>query len=264
MEQRVRSPRYPSISLAEAESLARRLFDGDGMNTVDREVAVEHMGYRSLNGASAQILASLSQYGLVDNTGKGQIKLTPLALDLIIPENAERRADALRQAALTPKLFAELSERFATSIPSESNLRAYLVRQQFQPSALKSVIPAYLATCEYIASEAGQARRMADPSVATSNANARTSDVTAEDGNSAGRVRKVETHAPFEVNVDVKREVFGLEEGEVVMTFPSNMSLESIDEIEAWLSIVTKKLRRIAASAKAAKASTSSDDGIFS
>ncbi|TSJ64173.1 hypothetical protein FO470_02455 [Starkeya sp. 3C] len=264
MEQRVRSPRYPSISLDSAESLIQKLFNGDGMNTVDREVAVEHMGYKSLNGASAQILGSLAQYGLLENMGKGQVRLTSLALDIILPENSDKRAEALRQAAFTPKLFAELAERFATSTPSESNLRAYLVRQQFQPSALKAVTSAYLQTCDYLEHESLSSARATGTALAVSAANSRTAEPT-DEGQMPRPVSKASPVGIGEPMGEGRREVFGLEEGEVVMTLPARLSLDSIDEIEAWLSIVTKKLRRIAMSASSAKPGSSHSSGdIFS
>lgn len=152
MAERVRSPRYPSISLGEAEELARKAYGSDGMNAMDREVAVKHMGYSSLNGASAQALASLKQYGLISEAGKGMVRLTDLALDVIEPQSESAKRDALRQMAFRPDLFAGLRERFPGTVPSESNLRAHLVRQQFTQAAIRNIVPAYLGTCEYVAS----------------------------------------------------------------------------------------------------------------
>ena len=41
-KQRVRSPRYPAVSLPEAERMVNEVFQKDGMNPVDRESAVQH------------------------------------------------------------------------------------------------------------------------------------------------------------------------------------------------------------------------------
>lgn len=231
------------MALDEAEDLVRKLYAGDGMHTVDREVAVGHMGYRSLNGASAQVLASLSQYGLLETAGRGQVRLTSLAIDLIEPQSAEDRAKALAQAAYSPKLFAELKERFPTTIPSEANLRAYLIRQQFQPSALKAVIPAYLRTCEYLSAQNASGSPVAQSQHVSPHHQPR--DV--QHGGmqtSAPSVIPAIRQQP-ETPSGIRREVFGLEEGEVVITLPTRLSAESIEDIEAWLEIVTRKLRRM-------------------
>ena len=150
MSERVRSPRYPAISLSEAEELARKIYKNDSTNAVDREVAVQHMGYSSLNGASATILASLNQYGLTSGAGKGMVKLSEVALDIVEPQSEESRRAALVMAAKTPELFASLEGTFPGPV-SEAALRAHLVRQGFKPAALRQVLPAFLETREYVA-----------------------------------------------------------------------------------------------------------------
>ena len=247
MEQRLRSPRYPSVALDEAEGLARRLFQGDGLHAVDRDVAVGHMGYSSLNGASAQMLSSLTQYALVENAGKSQLRLTSLALDLIEPQSDDDRAKAVQQAAWSPRLFSELRERFPNSTPSEGNLRAHLIRQQFTPSAIKAVIPAYLRTCEYVASIVGfESHGGVGKSGQTSGGAQRPKDTEAMTQHS---IAQLNPPPPPMLATGLRREVFGLEEGEVMITLPARLSAESIEDVEAWLKIITRKLRRVATSA---------------
>ena len=251
MEQRARSPRYPSIPLGEAVDLARRLFAGDGMNAVDREVAAGHIGYSGINGASAQALASLAQYGLTETSGKGQLRLTGLALDIIEPNGDVERAKSLHQAAWTPKLFSDLRERFPNTTPSEANLRAHLIRQHFQTSALKSVIPAYLRTCEYLVEEGVSESHGHTP---TPGVDSQSNQPLRGSPNMESQPHTRQAVAPPPHPVDppqagVRREVFGLEEGgEVVITLPNRrLSTESIEDLDAWMQIVARKLRRMAA-----------------
>lgn len=254
MEQRTRSPRYPSMPLDMAIDLCREMYAGDGMNTVDREVAVEHMGYSSVNGASAQALASLSQYGLIENAGKGQVKLTPLALDIIEPTDANDKARALEQAAWAPKLFSDLREKFPNTTPSEGNLRAHLIRQQFQQSALKFVIPAYRRTCEYVAAERGlESRGQELKRPQRSDDLARLRDAPAPEIQAV--VPMVIDQTPQLPGASwpatgetsgLRREVFGLEEGEVVIILPARLSAESVMDIEEWMGVVIKKIKRMA------------------
>ena len=249
-DQRLRSPRYPSMPLGEAVDQAKKLFKGDGMNAVDREVAAGHIGYSGLNGASAQAIATLIQYGLLEAQGKGQVRLTALALDIIEPQRDGDRAKSLQEAAWTPRLFAELRERFPSTVPSEGNLRAFLIRQQFQASALKSLIPAYLKTCEYLVAEgASESHGQPAKSGPDSRRDQASRGGSSMEGQAYSPLTAVVTPPPSDTpQAGVRREVFGLDEGEVVITLPNRrLSADSMEDLDAWLKIVARKLRRMAA-----------------
>lgn len=235
---RVRSPRYPSLSLQEAERMAKAIFAKDGMNAVDRESAVQHIGYSSLNGASATALASLKQYGLTEDAGKGMLKLTKLTLDLIEPESERSRSDALLAAAFAPDLFASLREKFPEKVPSQSNLRAYLLRQEFTSAAVKSIVPAYLETCDYVTSPE-VSERSGHPEKMVQESNYRTK-MEAPNMTISPQANEFETDAP----PAGRRMVFDTEEGEVMFTYPDNLSGESVQDIEEWFALVAKRLRR--------------------
>jgi len=244
--QRIRSPRYPSSPLQEAVRMARQIYEEDGMNAVDRETAVKHLGYSTMNGASATALASLKQFGLTADAGKGVLRLTDLALDLIEPESEDARREALVLAAYTPDLFASLKERFPEKVPSESNLRAHLVRQNFTPAAVKSIVPAYLATCEYIASvEVSESHGIADDPGAESGETPPSQRPTAMITSEVAAPHPApETQAATPTQSGVRRMVFDTEEGEATFTYPSSLSEESVEDLEEWFALVTKRLRR--------------------
>lgn len=226
------------------------IYNEDGMNAVDRESAVKHIGYSGVNGASATALASLKQFGLVSDAGKGMIRLTSLALDIIEPENEHARAGALREAALNPDLFASLRDRFPEKVPSESNLRAHLVRQGFTSAAIKPIVAAYLGTHEYIAtleeseSYGGRPDKVQESSGGqhvegfSMSPNLLPATVTAP-------VPPVATSAP--TIPGSRRMVFDTQEGEAMFTYPDGLSAESVDDLEAWFALVVKRLRRATA-----------------
>ena len=244
IKQRVRSPRYPSISLPVAESLVKTIFEKDGMNPVDRESAVQHIGYSSLNGASATVLASMKQYGLTTDAGKGMLRVSALALDLIEPQSEQGRSEAIEVAAFTPDLFASLRERFPDSVPSDSNLRAHLLRQEFTSAAVKAVVPAYLATCEYVAStEESERSGRAENSVSESfqDETEESRQMTPNEATAAPKMGSNNTTPLGE-----KRMIFDAVEGEVLFTYPDNLSEESIEDLEEWFALVAKRLRRAA------------------
>lgn len=245
--QRVRSPRYPSIGLKDAVDLAKKIYAKDGMHPLDRESAVQHLGYTSLNGASATVLASLKQYGLTADAGTGMLRLTELALDIIEPTSEDTQRSSLQVAAYSPDLFAALRERFPEKPPSESNLRAHLVRQGFTPAAVKSIIPSYLETHEYITSigEIGKDGAVLEPAAhAASDRQPEGPHLKGNPYAMQGTPQLPATSQTNAVPVGTRRMVFDTEEGEAIFTYPDALSDASIDDLEAWLALVVKRLRR--------------------
>ncbi|MDW3222031.1 MAG: hypothetical protein R8G34_03975 [Paracoccaceae bacterium] len=244
IKQRVRSPRYPSLSLPEAEAAVKKIFDKDGMNPVDRDSAVQHIGYSSLNGASATALASLKQFGLTSDAGKRMLQVTSLALDLIEPESDADRTDALKAAAFNPDLFASLNERFPETIPSENNLRAHLLRQEFTSAAVKVVVPAYLETCEYLSQHDVSERSGRSESAVQESPGISPQEQPAMEQNLATTAPRAPAIQP--VVAGSKRMIFDAIEGEVAFTYPDNLSEDSIEDLEEWFALVVKRLRRAA------------------
>ncbi len=149
---RVHSPGYPNMSLPKAIAAARKIFDADRRNPIDRAVAAKHMGYSGPSGASDKALASLAHYGLTEKTGKGEIKVSQLALDIIHPEKPEHKPRALFEAGFKPQVFKDLKERFGGHV-SEEALRSYLIRENFQNIAINPVMNAYFETCRFLEQE---------------------------------------------------------------------------------------------------------------
>lgn len=223
--------------------MAKKIYENDSTHAIDRESAVKHIGYSTLNGASSTVLASLKQYGLTVDSGKGMLRLTDVALDIVEPESDEAYRLALMVAAQAPDLFASLQERFSGKAPSESTLRAHLVRQGFTATAIKSIVPAYLDTHEFAASlketeshghpstwvqESVQEQRDEGPAVTPN-------------------LPTVIPNAPvsrYLPPVGVRRMVFDTEEGEAMFTYPDDLSEASVDDLEAWFALVVKRLRR--------------------
>ena len=150
MEARQRSPSYPSTPLGEAIEITRKLYQVERTNPVDRAVAAKAMGYSGLTGRSATILSNLIQYGLLEKTGKNEVKVTRRSIDILFPDTESSSRAAMREAALEPELFQRIRERFADGIPSEASLEAFLVRQGFTPVAIPPATRAFRETFLYI------------------------------------------------------------------------------------------------------------------
>ncbi|MGH6955427.1 MAG: hypothetical protein ACREEW_02030 [Caulobacteraceae bacterium] len=147
-----KSPKYPNFSLRTALNQAEKIFKADRRNTIAREVAVKHMGYGGLSGASEKALGTLVQYGLTQNKGKGEIAITQLTVDILHPDGPQQRRESLARAAFSPPLFKALKDRFPDGVSDEA-LRSYLVRESFLDRAISPVISAFNETCAFLKQE---------------------------------------------------------------------------------------------------------------
>lgn len=148
---RSNSPGYPNMSLPKAVSAIRKIFEADRRNPIDRVTAAKHIGYAGVSGASDKALASLAHYGLTEKTGKGEIRVSALALDIIHPDPTDPRSEAraLWQAGMAPQVFKDLRARFPDHV-SEDSLRSYLVREGFNNIAIPPLTNAFFETFRFL------------------------------------------------------------------------------------------------------------------
>lgn len=148
---RSNSPGYPNMSLPKAISAVRKIFEADRRNPIDRITAAKHIGYSGQSGASDKALGSLSHYGLTEKTGKGELRVSQLAVDIIHPDptNPGSEARAVWQAGMSPVVFKELRSRFPGHV-SEESLRSYLVREGFNNIAIPPVMSAFFETFRFL------------------------------------------------------------------------------------------------------------------
>lgn len=153
MEDKSRSPRYPSINLAEAVDRIKTIYEKEHTHRANREVIARDLGYAGLNGASAAVIGSLRQFGLLESAGDG-LRVSDIATTIVeLPPGSPERVEALREAALSPKLFAELNEFFGPKLPSDENLRLFLVKKGFNSKAAGIAIRTYRDTVSLVKDE---------------------------------------------------------------------------------------------------------------
>ncbi|TBR09911.1 MAG: hypothetical protein EPO47_05030 [Rugosibacter sp.] len=126
-----RSPAYPSIDLKSAIERARQFYGAEKRAAANVKVAAEHWGYSYASSGGKQAIAALLAFGLMEDEGSGdqrKVKLTDLALRIILDErqDSKERDEAIKRAALLPKIHQEILTKWPT-LPSDANLRHYLV-----------------------------------------------------------------------------------------------------------------------------------------
>lgn len=153
---RVRSPNYPAISLSEAVPRIKSIFEREHTHPADSNTLAQALGYSGTNGASDAVLSALKKYGLLEDAGNREYKLSPNAIDIVLHQPGEpERVKAISEAAFAPPLFAELHDDLGINPPpSENNLRVRLLKRNFNPRSVGEAVRAYLDTIEFLSEEA--------------------------------------------------------------------------------------------------------------
>jgi hypothetical protein len=152
---RNRSPNFPAISLAEAIPRITQIYEKEYNHPADSDTIAKALGYSGSNGASDGVISALKKYGLLENAGNREYKLSEGAIDIYLhPKGAPERVKAILEAAFTPPLFAELHDEYGSTVPSDNNLRVKLIKRGFTPKSVGDVIHSYRDTLELVTEEA--------------------------------------------------------------------------------------------------------------
>ena len=233
---RSRSPNYPQISLKEAVMRVSNVYKHDYQAPITRELAAERLGYSGLNGKSLAVLAALFKFGLMEGRGDA-VRVSDLGLRVIAhPHGSAERREALLEAANRPELFQDLDQRFAGGRASDAAVRAFLLTQGFIPPAAETALRAWRDTRQMLAAEASSDLPPAALPPAT----------PAETPAEAPAAPIAAAPAPPEGTpaIGMRRAVFGLAEGEVVITAPVFLSPESVNDLQDYLDVFMKRARR--------------------
>lgn len=153
---RDRSPEYPAASLRAAVEYVRRLYDQDRQNWTQAEVAVKHLGYSSLNGASRTTLSALRKFGLIEYRG-GDLRVSDAAMRILLPHSDDEKASTLLECLLSPKIYAWVSEQYPDwELPSDETVNARLIRDlDFNPGATKGFLSDLRESIEFVRHSGG-------------------------------------------------------------------------------------------------------------
>ena len=148
-----RSPAYPAIGLMQAVERVGVLYRADRQHATPADVVAKHWEKAGMGNASVAV-AALGYYGLLDSeaTGPGRrVRVSDLAMKILeLPTSSPERAAALRTAALSPKIYAELWQKYHGDLPSDDNLRSELLfERDFNPDAIPYFLKAFRETIDF-------------------------------------------------------------------------------------------------------------------
>jgi hypothetical protein len=147
---RRKSPRAPSMPLAESLDRAMRVYDQERLHPAPIEAVASAMGYKSANNGSAlAAIASLRYYGLLERPKDGFLAVTK-NVELFKYTPSESQKDALMMEFLrAPPLYGELLDQYASGLPSDATLLYELIQKGYQPGAAEGVLSCFKQSVQF-------------------------------------------------------------------------------------------------------------------
>lgn len=150
---RARSPQFPFIPLGKAVERARQFeqeFRGHAARPAN---VVTTWGYKEKTSGGIQTLAALVAFGLLDDEGQSEarrLKLSALGAAILKDARPGAREEALKKAALKPKVIAELWPSWGADRPPDHECISMLhLDRHFTEEAAPRFLEVYDATIRY-------------------------------------------------------------------------------------------------------------------
>jgi len=234
---KVRSPNYPTTDLDAALELIRPALKAENRNKMSRAVLAKHMGDNTLNGRALTKIGAVRAYGLIDGSGD-DLRISDDAVSVLAsPDKVNYHyRDALERLALKPPLFQDIKKQFPATLPSEHNLTFWLVQQHFTQEAAGKAAKSFLTTMRLV---------YPDPESYNPPGRAEEPDIAQPQANRLLDLPMAAIRPPaLSPNAVMFQEVFNLDEGPVTLSFPSNLSLASYEELDAALKLFLLRAKR--------------------
>ena len=171
-------------------------------------------------------------YGLIDGSGD-ELRLSDDAVIALAAPNEDERRNARYRLALKPSLFQDLRKDFPDTLPSEDNIRFWLIQRQFTQEAAGKAAKNYLSTMRLAAGE----------SVSYNQTPEGADEQDEDDVTPDTTLSEVKTKRP-PVKAGMLEEVFNLDEGAVTLTFPDSLSSGGYQYLADHLEIFLRKAKR--------------------
>jgi hypothetical protein len=242
-----RSPAFPVIDLKKALERAEQFRLAEGKHSVPSASAKKAWNLGDDTVAGRRTIAALGYYGLFEYEGAGdnrKVRLSDNALKILLdkqPESPERDV-LIKKVALVPAIHRELWVKWGPELPSDASFETFLVRDRgFSTGGAHDFMPVYKSTLTY--AKLGQSDRMLDVS---------------DEGQEVANMDNYQQNQTSTVMRPVPRpgmlqEVFNLDEGPVILSFPPNLSNASYQDLEDHLGIFLRKAKRRAQQAEDAR-----------
>lgn len=235
-----RSPNYPQVDLAAALAAIKPAYKAENRNKMSREVLARHLGYTGLNGRALAKIGAVRAYGLIEGT-QDDLRISADAITCLeAPEGSAEWGAALVRCALKPSIFQDIRAEYPT-LPSEHNLRFFLIKQNYTPEAASKAAQNYLTSMRLVEASVGAY----DLSTEEESEPVETHDAHTERQQGGTRPSgNPQTGRQMAPPAGMRQSVFPLDEGDVTLIFPANLSSEGYAELKEYLDIFLRRAER--------------------
>jgi hypothetical protein len=244
-----RSPAFPFIDLKASLERAEQFRVVEGKHLVPVSSAIKAWSLGEKTSAGRRTVAALSHFGFFAEEGTGdarKVRLSETALNILLdkrPESVDRDR-LIQMAALSPPIHMELWEKWKGELPSDATVETYLVRDRgFSSQGALDFLAEYKATLAFA--------NLAQSSIMSSSAaeekpmqSATKQDFSGLSPKPSPGMRQPLDQPDGPPPDGTRREVFGLAEGDVVISFPENLSAESYEDLAAYFELFLRKAKR--------------------
>ncbi len=237
---RDRSPKFPYISLSKALERIEILYRQVRKNETRIYDIAKDWDLSPKSSSTDRSVAALQAFGLIEDSGSGEsrkIRLSDFGYRILADDREGVKAELLSAAALKPQVISEYIEKWGNERPDDSHALSHLQFDGgFTPEGAKIFLRVYDDALKYL------------PSNESVKKNTDTDKNAVEDDKGIDNKREGasgdSTKWRDSPNDEFKQDVFSLDEGNVVLTWPKNLSSESYEDMSAWIQIMLKKIGR--------------------
>jgi hypothetical protein len=246
---RMRSPNFPLIGLRKA---VKRLDEMHGKyKRMLVPVGLVHAlwGYKANSGIGNQVVAALKSFGLIDVEGEATARKVQVSEDgYRIALQHRERGELLQKAALKPPIYAELWNKYKDGdFPNADIIKHYLLfdraEVKFNPDVVDGFIEEFLDTLTFFGNISGDIIPPADEAEESSlGRTLRRLSEREKQKDSPPTNHKRRLQMPtgtIEVNYPV-------DAGMVYIAWPENIGPDEIEEVESWVQMMLKRMKRSA------------------
>jgi hypothetical protein len=233
-----RSPSFPFIPLEKAIIRAEQLQEKHKNQPARLAVVGVTWGYGPKSSGLLQTAAALKQYGLVEDIGGGadrKLVLTDLARRILLDKRLGAREQALKEAALKPRLIAEYAPIWlGNELSPDHCLSELRLDRGFTEAAAESFLKVFNETADF-------ANLQKDDSLSPTELEGSILSPPASEAdgnpllNAMTQQRTAQTTGP-----KMRRSTLALQEGMAAVELPSPLSKESQSKLAKWLELMVE------------------------
>jgi hypothetical protein len=230
-----RSPAYPSIGLHNAIEKAKILYEREKRHAAPAVNVVKHWGYSPKSSAGLLTLSALKKFELIEDEGAGEsrkVRLTDLALRIILDPDVKSKHEAIQKAALNPAIHAEIWEKYGGNLPSTETLKYYLhMERGFTGFGADEFIREFVDTISF--AKLGESGTL-------SGEESDSGGIEMPMGSPAQRTEYISNPSQGQqAQGAVMQMVFRVKEGNIVLSMPSQLSAKSYKHFKTWLNLIS-------------------------